>query len=184
MAVAASSVALTPTAGHIALPGPRVVSDVNIRLASCGAGPYGLATYCTSGEAYGYDDTGYQSTTTIYGPLGGTSTLYYNYVYNETSGDATVTVDFTGPLGRTIGGSITYKAYDDAQHSRRSPVRPRSAVTRGGAAVVAPRSAAANSVTDAKSDEAATIPRSAAARAHATASPASATNRRASHTTA
>lgn len=56
--VAAVAIALPPTAGHLALPGPRVLSDAKIRLASSAsgtsAGPiFAIECYSISAEAAG-----------------------------------------------------------------------------------------------------------------------------------
>ena len=63
-AVAAGAIALPPTAGHLGLPGARVVSDANIFLAGCQGGPLGLGEWCFSSSAT------YPESWTIYGPRG------------------------------------------------------------------------------------------------------------------
>jgi len=63
-AVAAGAIALPPTAGHLGLPGARVVSDANIFLAGCQGGPLGLGEWCYSNPDGNFDP----ASLTISGP--------------------------------------------------------------------------------------------------------------------
>jgi hypothetical protein len=96
-AVAAGAIALPPTAGHLGLPGLRVVSGANIGLASCfgGAdGDYGkgFAEWCVNNPDGSYDP----ATLTITGlARGNTLTVTVN--------DSTNSITFTGPRGTTYG---------------------------------------------------------------------------------
>jgi hypothetical protein len=167
--VVAVAIALPPTAGHLVLQDPRVVSDANIRLASCATGTspgpiFGIACYSVAKLTYGDLDQGRLITLSVYGPLGGLSTLAIDIYYS--AGTLSVTGSFAGPLRNADTATVASVA---------RPTR-RGAVTRSSAAAVAPPAAATHSVKDAKSDKAATTPRSAAARPHATASRAGAAN--------
>lgn len=192
-AVVAGAIALLPTAGHLALPGPRVVSDANIRLASCASGTspgpiFGIACYSVSNQwAATYNSESIQLTFTVYGPLGGVSTLVIHEYYSL--GELSVTGDFTGPFHSAVAGT----ADPVARPTRRGAVARSSAAADRSAAAATPRTAATNSVKVVTSDKAATTPRSAAARPHATVTRAGAAdtaaagpaaNRRASKTTA
>lgn len=163
-AVAAGAIALLPIAGHLAPPSPRVVSDANIRLASCASGTspgpiFGIACYSVSNQWDGtYNSEEIQLTFTLYGPLGGVSTLVIHEYYSL--GELSVTADFTGPFRSPVAGVAAPVA---------RPTR-RGTVTNSSGLAAAPRTAAVNTVKDAKPDKAATTTQGAAARSRATAS--------------
>lgn len=153
--VVAVAIALPPTAGHLALQDPRVVSDANIRLASCAAGTspgpiFGIACYSVAKLTYGDLDQGRLITLSVYGPLGGLTTVSIDVYYS--AGTLSVTGSFAGPLRNADTATVA------------SVARPTRRVA------VTPLNAATHSVKDVKSDKAALTPRSAAARPHATVS--------------
>jgi hypothetical protein len=96
-AVAAGAIALPPTAGHLGLPGLRVVSGANIGLANCAGGAdsdygKGLAEWCLNNPDGSFDP----ATLTITGlARGNTLTVTVN--------DSTNSFTFTGPRGSTYG---------------------------------------------------------------------------------
>lgn len=105
-AVAAGAIALPPTAGRLGLPGLRVVSDANMRLASCAGGAdgnygKGFAEWCFNNPDGLYDP----ATLTITGlARGNTLTVTVN--------DSTNSLTFTGPRGNTYGPYSLTAFYD------------------------------------------------------------------------
>jgi hypothetical protein len=127
-AAAVAAAVLPPTAGQLAQPGARVVSDANIRLATCQKGPNGFTQFCFSQSANSAGETitnfamsglvGKTATlvntatadsikSVLTGPLGRTATFYYRAYYEADQDSTQITAYFTGPGGLTINYAAT-----------------------------------------------------------------------------